>query len=416
MTDEVGDERWLLLDDEVSGAGDDAEWDPELGGDGCRSSPAAPVGVRSCGCGAIAAAFHDQQDAQHDLGDLVCDAYRVVLVLDQGEVRNDDARWWSPKASPTRHHRRQPVSSAVPGGCVTITPAPAVEPGPGRTGRVEAVLGRLLAARGGYSDATVTTDIRVPMRDGVDLLADHHVPGGVAVGTVLIRSPYGAGPLFTGMVAGPYLAAGHHVVVQRCRGTFGSGGRFEPMVHEVHDGADTVAWLREQPWFGGRFATVGPSYLGFVQWGLLMDPPPELAAAIIQVGPHDFHNAVYAGGAFALNDFLGWTDLVSHQEGTGLVGAQLRALTATRRQSSAMAHLPVADAAEKLVAGTAPWYRDWASHRDPDDPFWDRDAAGRCARSRAGAGTAADRLAGPVPAVRPWRSSPTCRAGAWKWP
>ena len=254
---------------------------------------------------------------------------------------------------------------------MTITPAPAVEPGPGRTDRVEAVLGRLLAVRGGYSDATVTTDIRVPMRDGVDLLADHHVPSRAAVGTVLIRSPYGAGPLFTGMLAGPYLAAGHHVVVQRCRGTFGSGGRFEPMVHEVHDGADTVAWLREQPWFGGRFATVGPSYLGFVQWGLLMDPPPELAAAIIQVGPHDFHDAVYAGGAFALNDFLGWTDLVSHQEGTGLVGAQLRALTATRRQSSAMAHLPVADAAEKLVAGTAPWYRDWASHRDPDDPFWE---------------------------------------------
>jgi len=254
---------------------------------------------------------------------------------------------------------------------VTITPAPAVEPGPGRTGRVEAVLGRLLAVRGGYSDATVSTDIRVPMRDGVDLLADHHVPSGAAVGTVLIRSPYGAGPLFTGMLAGPYLAAGHHVVVQRCRGTFGSGGRFEPMVNEVHDGADTVAWLREQPWFGGRFATVGPSYLGYVQWGLLMDPPPELAAAIIQVGPHDFHDAVYAGGAFALNDFLGWTDLVSHQERTGLIGAQLRALTATRRQSSAMAHLPVADAAEKLAAGTAPWYRDWASHRDPHDPFWE---------------------------------------------
>lgn len=276
---------------------------------------------------------------------------------------------------------------------MTIIPIPAAEPDHQRADPVERLAGKVMALRGGYSRATVTADIRVPMRDGVDLLTDHHAPAGEAVGTVLIRSPYGAGPLFTGLLAGPYLAAGHHVVVQRCRGTFGSGGRFEPMVHEVDDGADTVAWLRTQPWFGGRFATVGPSYLGFVQWALLMDPPPELAAVIIQVGPHDFHDAVYAGGAFALNDFLGWTEMVSHQEGTGLVGAQLRTLTATRRQAPAMAHLPVADAAQMLAAGKAPWYRDWASHRDPDDAFW--------APMRLGA--ALDRVAVPVLLQTGWQ-------------
>ncbi len=43
----------------------------------------------------------------------------------------------------------------------------------------------------------------------------------------------------------------------------------------------------EQPWFTGRFATIGVSYLGFTQWALLQDPPPELAAAVITAGPHD---------------------------------------------------------------------------------------------------------------------------------
>ena len=57
------------------------------------------------------------------------------------------------------------------------------------------------------------------------------------------------------------------------------------MVHEVADGADTVAWLRDQPWFTGSFATVGLSYLGFTQWALLMDPPPELTAAVISRRP-----------------------------------------------------------------------------------------------------------------------------------
>ena len=45
------------------------------------------------------------------------------------------------------------------------------------------------------------------------------------------------------------------------------------------------AWLRDQPWFTGSFATIGLSYLGFTQWALLTDPPPELAAAVITVGP-----------------------------------------------------------------------------------------------------------------------------------
>jgi hypothetical protein len=38
---------------------------------------------------AITAALDDQQDDQHHLGDLVSDADRVVLTLDQGEVRDD---------------------------------------------------------------------------------------------------------------------------------------------------------------------------------------------------------------------------------------------------------------------------------------------------------------------------------------
>ena len=99
--------------------------------------------------------------------------------------------------------------------------------------------------------------------------------------------PYGRKFPFSLAFAQLYAARGYHVVLQSVRGTFGSGGVFEPMVNEADDGADTVVWLREQPWFAGRFATIGLSYLGFTQWALLQDPPPELAAAVITVGPHD---------------------------------------------------------------------------------------------------------------------------------
>jgi len=243
------------------------------------------------------------------------------------------------------------------------TAAPDTEP----RAKASATLLERLLLRGGPA-RTVHRDVRIPMRDGVELLADHYAPDGEAKGTVLVRSPY---PPVVGLIsAGTYITAGYHVVLVRCRGTAGSGGTFRPMEHEVDDGADTVAWLREQPWFGGRFATVGASYLGFTQWALLMDPPPELATAIIQVGPHDLSRSVYAGGAFSLNDFLGWSDQVAHQDQYGLPRTVLRMVTATRRQAPAMAQLPLVQGGADLTGDNAPWYPDWVGHRDLTDPFW----------------------------------------------
>ena len=141
------------------------------------------------------------------------------------------------------------------------------------------------------------------------------------------------------------------------------------MAREVDDGADTVAWMRKQTWFNGKFATFGGSYLGFTQWALLMDPPPELVTAAISISPHDFREAVYQGGAFNLEDFLGWANQVGHQEDP-LVKRILSLFTGRRRVLQATGGLPVADAGERLLAGRSLWYRDWVSRRDPADPMW----------------------------------------------
>ncbi|WP_459979858.1 CocE/NonD family hydrolase, partial [Mycobacterium avium] len=54
-----------------------------------------------------------------------------------------------------------------------------------------------------------------------------------------------------------FAGQGYHVVVQSCRGSFGSGGQFTPMAADIDDGQDTMGWLRAQPWFDGRLATYG---------------------------------------------------------------------------------------------------------------------------------------------------------------
>lgn len=256
------------------------------------------------------------------------------------------------------------------------------------------VLSGLLRLGPPTTDYLVTRGVEVPMRDGVRLLADHYAPTtSTAMGTILVRGPYGRGGLGAAVTARVHAARGHHVVLQSTRGTFGSGGDFEPGRHETQDGADTVVWLRRQPWFTGRFATMGASYLGFTQWALLADPPPELATAVVTVGPHDFGAATWGSGAFALSDFLGWSDLVGHQEDPGRVRSLVRSATARWRVRRALDALPLGAAGRGLLGHTAPWYESWLAHRDVADEFW------RPTRLHA----ALDRVQVPVLLISGWQ-------------
>jgi putative CocE/NonD family hydrolase len=256
----------------------------------------------------------------------------------------------------------------------------------------DATLSRLLRQSKALN-AYAVSPVRTPMRDRVILLGDHFTPDTASPrGTILIRTPYGRG-FPTSALDGRFFAArGYHVVLQSVRGTFGSGGTFRAMAQETDDGADTVTWLREQPWFDGRLATLGGSYLGWTQWTLLQNPPPELRTAVIYVGPHDFREAVFGTGSFTLGDFLGWSDQIVHQEGGGL-HRLASILTAQRRLRPAVAGLPLPDSAELVLRGRAPWYREWLSHPDGDDPWWQPYRAG----------TALDRVDVPVLLVSGWQ-------------
>ena len=234
------------------------------------------------------------------------------------------------------------------------------------------VLARALKVPPPTTDFTVHRGVPVPMRDGVELVADHYAPQTSSpAGTVLVRCPYGRAFPVSSLLGAAYAARGYHVVIQSVRGTFGSGGDFTPMIHEVADGADTVAWLRDQSWFTGTFATIGLSYLGFTQWALLMDPPPEMVAAVISVGPHDFSAATWGTGAFTLNDFLGWSDMVSHQEDSGALMNGVRQARSRRTVAHAANQVPMGDAGRTLLGTGAPWWESWVTQPDGGDSFWD---------------------------------------------
>jgi putative CocE/NonD family hydrolase len=222
------------------------------------------------------------------------------------------------------------------------------------------------------NQVVLTRGLQVPMRDGVTLVTDHYMP--LACDrrpTLLIRSPYGRGFEYGLLMAQLYAERGYHVLLQSTRGTFGSGGGFYPVIHEAADGQDTVAWLRRQPWFDGRLGTVGPSYLGWVQWALAIDPPPELRAMVVQVGPHDMARLAYGRGPFQLMFLLLWSEMVANQEHIGFVRGTTRMMRAERRLAPVLNALPMESAADNLGGAGAPWFREWVSGPDPEGPYWD---------------------------------------------
>jgi uncharacterized protein len=190
----------------------------------------------------------------------------------------------------------------------------------------------------------------------------------VAQPTVLVRSPYGRRQL-VGLLYGRLLAErGLQVVIQSVRGTFSSEGEFSPF-DEHDDGLATVRWLRGQPWHAGRFGTIGPSYLGFVQWALAADAGGDLAAMAIQVSASQFHDQTYAGSSLSLENVASWMVLIAAQErrfGLLAAGRTLRSLPAL------LAQLPLADLDERATGAAVPWYREAFARPEREDPYWTR--------------------------------------------
>lgn len=215
----------------------------------------------------------------------------------------------------------------------------------------------------------VERDLRIPMPDGVHLLADRYVPSGDGrPPLVLVRSPYGRRGIW-GLLFGRVLAErGFQVLVQSCRGTFGSGGILDPFGPDEHDdGLATLAWLREQPWYPGVFGTTGPSYLGMVQWAIAADAGPDLKAIAAQVTSADFRAPFYAGEAFYLETALTWVDQVARQEQRFAYARQSRA---ERRLRPIMNRLPLRDLDRLATGHSVAYYQEWLAHNEPGDDYW----------------------------------------------
>lgn len=219
----------------------------------------------------------------------------------------------------------------------------------------------------------ILDSVDMTMRDGCTLRADIWLPAGEGPWPVLLqRTPYRREDAFgtQHISAMDFMAAlrrGYAIVLQDTRGRYGSDGDFNPFVHEMNDGADTIALLREQDFCNGEVVMFGASYVGATQVLAAAGNPEGLIAISphLTTGRHG-ETWAYRGGAVELGFLLLWiieslgaTDLERRMASMPSEEAErARCLLASLQDDpqAGFARLPVLDGDLVLLA---PYAQDW---------------------------------------------------------
>ena len=160
-------------------------------------------------------------------------------------------------------------------------------------------------------------DVRVPLRDGVELSVDLFLPEGEGPHPgLLAMSPYGkeiqSMPMAPQPVESPVYRrsieagdpqmltdAGYAHVIADVRGIGKSDGTYRGWMsdEEAADGHDLIEWMAGQPWCDGNVGMVGVSYYGAVQLNVAATRPPHLKAIMPWNAPADFYReSTHHGG------------------------------------------------------------------------------------------------------------------------
>jgi putative CocE/NonD family hydrolase len=215
---------------------------------------------------------------------------------------------------------------------------------------------------------SIEKGIMVPMRDGVRLATDIYRPAqDHALPVLLTRLPYSKEKEgFLWIPPERACRAGYAVVVQDTRGRYASEGEFpRPFDQDDVDGADTIAWIAQQPWCNGAVGMFGLSGQGITQWLAATEPPPALQAIAPMFCPATIDRVQYQGGAFRLGTFLWWAI------GSGATGEVERRLMQGRGSQAELDMLVQAEAEIEpvfkrlpltdmpLLQPYTPYYFDW---------------------------------------------------------
>lgn len=214
-------------------------------------------------------------------------------------------------------------------------------------------------------------DVRVPMRDGVSLSADIHLPledTETQYPAILWRTPYdNARKLghYSPVDSAKFFASNEYAfVIQDVRGRCDSDGVWDPFFNEGPDGYDTIEWIAEQSWCNGKIGMMGGSYAAWVQWAAAREKPPHLMTMVSAAAGGFFMKEIpFFNGIPFLAFMLPWLHFVG--------GRTLQMdVTSVVDWKKVLYHLPLNNMDEMLGRKNTVW-KEWLSHPSLDD-YWKR--------------------------------------------
>lgn len=199
----------------------------------------------------------------------------------------------------------------------------------------------------------------IPSSDGVRLETWLYFPlhSEGPVSTIAVRSCYPNQEELLVKKAEAFNRRGFGFAIQWCRGTHRSEGDWVPNVHEREDGLAFMDFLQQD----ARVLSVGywgDSYLAMTGWCMADAVPSKVKAMCLNVYGCFRHVSAYQDGLFRQDILTSWA-----MENAG------KMVNADYLESAAFR--PQVEVDEKMWGIRLDWYRDWITHTDADDPYWE---------------------------------------------
>ena len=221
---------------------------------------------------------------------------------------------------------------------------------------------------------TFEKNVKIPMRDGVNLATDIYYPKtSKKVPAIIMRTPYNkAGKTHPyRLLAHLFASQGYAFLVQDVRGRFMSEGEYDPYQNEGLDGYTTVEWVAKAPWCDGNVALYGFSYLGSCSWLTVPFDSPHLKTIVPMFTTQDIYSIFIEQGIFHLKGSLYWfTNFIGRDDSKRIPFKELK---------KSFMKLPVSSLDKDAFGKPIKTYQDFVHHIVPDD-FW----ANICVSQRMG--------------------------------
>lgn len=211
----------------------------------------------------------------------------------------------------------------------------------------------------------------IPSGEGesLKLLTRIYLPEGEGPFPIVVtRTPYvysGRGD--NNALGREYAKRGIGYIQQDCRGKGGSEGFYSPNIYERADGIALYRWLDRQSWCGD-IGIFGSSYTALTGWIVADSLPEKVKAMYLSHYGVDRHISCFRAGLFREDIMSGWA--IDNAEEDIIHPARIPGQPIGENYYDFYRYRPQVEADVAVLGQKLQYYRDWITHTDYSDPYW----------------------------------------------